>query len=116
MDPSAPDIVIWGLTKGGRPFRPSDWAERLAGLTAAFKLSDRLAYSALVLPATVKGVRAVIVSGTLRGQEPRLHQFLLNFARDNELLTTTCENAITAVDKLTPPEAGRRAGEPREPV
>ncbi|HZQ62727.1 MAG TPA: DUF3579 domain-containing protein [Casimicrobiaceae bacterium] len=117
--PRAQDVVIWGVTRAGRTFRPSDWNERLAGLTSAFHLSDRLAYSALVSPVSVAGVRALIVSGDLCAKEPRLYRFLLNFARDNDLLTTESATPITSVQQLTPPtppRAPRRAGEPTEPV
>lgn len=116
--PHPPDIVLWGITRSGRAFRPSDWAERLAGLTAAFKLNERLGYSALVRPTLVAGVRALVVSGQLQQEEPRLYQFLVNFARDNELLTTESVAAITAPQSLTPPAlpAMPTGGEPREPV
>ena len=110
-----PDVVIWGVTRSGRTFRPSDWSERLAGLTAAFKLSDRLAYSPLVSPVEIRGVRAVIVSGKLCQVEPRLYQFLLNFARDNELTTVSYPEGVGSVAALEPP-ATPKGREPREPV
>ena len=31
------EVVIHGLTREGRTFRPSDWAERLAGVMAQFR-------------------------------------------------------------------------------
>ncbi len=113
--PCTADTVLWGITRSGRTFRPSDWAERLAGLTAAFKLNERLTYSRLVLPVIIRGVRALIVRGELHDKEPRLHQFLLNFARDNELLITETTTAIVDPQSLVPPgvTSGR---EPREPV
>lgn len=118
-DPRPHDFVIWGITSTGRTFRPSDWAERLAGLTSAFHLSDRLSYSALVLPVTIRGVRALVISGELCAREPRLHRFLLNFARDNDLLMTESADPVTSPQDLTPPtpaRAPRPAGEPQEPV
>lgn len=117
-EPRAPDVVIWGLTSTGRTFRPSDWSDRLAGLTAAFHLSDRYAYSALVEPTLVKGVRAVVVSGELARKEPRLHRFLLGFARDNDLVTTEVSTEVVDPQGLTPPEVTRppRSGEPQEPI
>ena len=110
-----PDVVIWGVTRSGRKFRPSDWSERLAGLTAAFKLSDRLAYSPLVSPVELRGVPAVIVAGKLQKIEPRLYQFLLNFARDNELTTISHPEGVGDVSALVPPVI-EKAREPREPV
>ena len=56
----AGDLVIWGVTASGRAFRPSDWNERLAGLTSAFGQNQKLVYSPLVLPVSVRGVKAVI--------------------------------------------------------
>lgn len=109
------DAVIWGTTRSGRSFRPSDWSERLAGLTAAFGADRKVMYSPLVRPITVRGVRGVIVGHALETLEPRLHQFLLGFARDNDLVVTRVENALAAPQLLVPPGAPT-AGEPPEPV
>jgi len=109
------DVVIWGITQGGRTFRPSDWSDRLAGLTSAFGSDQKLAYSPLVRPVVVGGVRAVIVGHELESLEPRFHQFLLAFARDNELVTTSGRDLRRAPHALTPP-VGAARGEPREPV
>jgi len=120
MGPAGCDVVIWGLTRSGRPFRPSDWAERLAGLTSAFGHDQKLAYSPHVRPLTVRGVKAVIVGHELALLEPRLYQFLVNFARDNELLRSFEPDARSAPQALVPPidAAGiaRERREPSEPV
>jgi hypothetical protein len=111
------DVVIWGLTSAGRPFRPSDWAERLAGLTSAFGQDQKLAYSPYVRPVSIGGVKAVIVGGELLSLEPRLHHFLVNFARDNDLQTVEVAGARAAAQTLVPPAVARRpVGEPSEPV
>lgn len=115
MADPAPDAVIWGVTPSGRRFRPSDWAERLAGLTAAFGSDRKVTYSPLVRPVTVRGVRGVIVGHALEGLEPRLYQFLLGFARDNDLVVARVPDALSAPQALVPPGAPS-AGEPREPV
>jgi len=37
------EFLIRGVTLDGRPFRPSDWAERLCGVMAAFGNDHRIA-------------------------------------------------------------------------
>ena len=108
------DVVIWGVTASGRKFRPSDWAERLAGLTSAFGADHKLMYSPRVMPTTVAGVHALLIRHDLAAVSPRLHQFLLNFARDNELVVDRVPDAFDAHHALVPPAPPR--GEPREPV
>lgn len=81
------EFVIRGVTLDGRPFRPSDWAERLCGIMAAFGNDHRMQYSPYVHPVSSNGVRCVVVDVRLREIEPMAFRFLLNFARDNELQT-----------------------------
>jgi hypothetical protein len=85
-------FVILGLTSGGRTFRPSDWAERLAGVMAAFRprkagSQQHLHYSPYVVPSSRRGVKCVIVDPQLRALEPMAYSFMLAFARDNDLVT-----------------------------
>ena len=35
--PASQEVFIRGITREGRTFRPSDWAERLAGVMAQFR-------------------------------------------------------------------------------
>jgi hypothetical protein len=114
MPTVGPDVVIWGITQAGRTFRPSDWSERLAGLTSAFGGDHKLAYSPLVLPMTIEGVKAVIIGRALEALEPRLFRFFLSFAHDNELQTAAVDNALAAPRSLRPPIPTR--AEPHEPV
>jgi hypothetical protein len=37
VSPSAKEVFILGVTQNGRTFRPSDWAERLAGVMSSFR-------------------------------------------------------------------------------
>jgi len=115
MDAPVADLVIWGITNAGRTFRPSDWAERLAGCTSAFGYDQKLVYSPLVEPVSVRGVKALVVGHELATLEPRLFQFFQNFARDNELHVDRVENALAMPDALVEPHAARR-DEPKEPV
>ncbi|NWG74920.1 MAG: DUF3579 domain-containing protein [Rubrivivax sp.] len=88
-------IFIQGLTRDGRTFRPSDWAERLAGALASFRPGgaktgpgSHIGYSPLCVPRVINGVKCVIVSEELRRVEPMAWDFVVNFARDNDLVTT----------------------------
>ncbi|WP_151448264.1 DUF3579 domain-containing protein [Lacisediminimonas profundi] len=89
---SAPrEFFIQGLTSNGRPFRPSDWAERLAGVMSCFRPEGsvgpdmHLQYSPYVRPTMLGGVKSVVVSEALRDLEPLAYHFVLDFARDNDL-------------------------------
>ena len=86
-------IFIQGVTLEGKTFRPSDWAERLAGAMACFRpegvrqggISAYIGYSPYCVPRVIDGVKCVIVSEALRDVEPMAWDFVMNFARDNEL-------------------------------
>ncbi len=84
-------IFIQGITRDGRPFRPSDWAERLAGAMASFRpgglrgATAHIGYSPYCFPQVIDGVKCVIVSEALRDLEPMAWDFVMNFARDNDL-------------------------------
>jgi hypothetical protein len=107
-----PSFHILGLSQQRRVFRPSDWAERLAGIMAQFRDRNQAsshpgsaqafgpasAYSSLVLPVFVphpdrgtpdkaSAIRAVFVDGRLFEIEPMAYAFLEQFAIDNELIT-----------------------------
>ena len=114
MELAGLDVVIWGITAAGKPFRPSDWTDRIAGLTSAFGEDRKLVYSPLVLPVMVDGARAVIVGHELEAIEPRLFRFLLSFAQDNELQVVRLKDALASPHGLVPPRPSGR--EPREPV
>jgi len=85
-------LSIRGLTKDGRTFRPSDWAERLAGAMSSFRpggvrggIGAFIGYSPYCEPRQIGGVKCVIVSEALKGVEPMAWDFVMNFARDNDL-------------------------------
>ena len=115
MELAGLDVVIWGITAAGKPFRPSDWTERIAGLTSAFGEDRKLVYSPLVLPVMVDGARAVIVGHELEAIEPRLFRFLLSFAQDNELQVVRLKDALASPHRLVPPHRVRQ-GTPRTGV
>ncbi len=88
----ARDFIIHGTTKDGRSFRPSDWSERLASAMSCFRpdggvggIGAFIGYSPYCVPTLVDGVKCVIVNEALRGIEPMAWDFVMNFARDNQL-------------------------------
>ena len=93
MSPSKPrEFFIQGLTLDGQPFRPSDWAERLAGAMSSFRPGgghsrpgSHIGYSPYCVPRVLGGVRSVRVSEALKDIEPMAWDFVMNFARDNRL-------------------------------
>jgi Protein of unknown function (DUF3579) len=94
MSPIKPrQICIQGVTRLGKSFRPSDWSERLAGAMSCFRpgggvggISAAIGYSPYCFPRAIEGVKCVIVREELRALEPMAWDFVLNFARDNELV------------------------------
>jgi len=87
---SAKEVFILGLTQEGRTFRPSDWAERLAGVMSQFRPGgatpgSHLSYSPWCVPNTLDGNKCVIVHTDLRDEEPMAWNFVMNFAKDNNL-------------------------------
>lgn len=84
--PARPRIIIQGITQQGRAFRPSDWSERLCGIMSAFGDDHQMRYSPYVRPIMLDGVRCVVVEPSLADIEPRAYRFLLDFAKDNELI------------------------------
>jgi hypothetical protein len=80
------EVLIRGITSAGRTFRPSDWAERLAGVMSTFAEDNRLGYSPYVRPTVINGVKSVIVDSRLKDVDERAYNFLLNFGRDNDLV------------------------------
>ena len=96
---SAKEIFIQGVTLDGKTFRPSDWAERLAGVMSSFRPGgpqpgSHLSYSPWCVPTFVGGVRAVRVHSDLRAHDLLAWEFVLNFAKDNALRVTEHETGI----------------------
>ncbi len=86
------EVFIQGLTLDGRTFRPSDWAERLAGAMSSFRpggasmgRAAHIGYSPYCVPQVVGGIKCVVVNEALRELEPMAWDFVMNFARDNRL-------------------------------
>ncbi len=85
-------FVLYGVTESGSTFRPSDWAERLAGVLAPYRPTgvpaSHISYSPYAIPKVIDGVRCVVVDERLRNLEPLAWKFVHDFARDNKLKTS----------------------------
>ena len=83
MNQKIENFVIVGVTREGKKFRPSDWADRLCGVMSAFGADHRMTYSPYVRPGcTLKGDKTVLVDARLYDVE-RSRKFLVNFGNDN---------------------------------
>ncbi len=101
-------VFIQGITEDGRTFRPSDWSERLCGAMSCFRpegvrngIGAFIGYSPYCVPRVINGVKYVIVNERLREVEPMAWDFVMNFARDNQLQTS---------DACLLPQAGEEPG------
>jgi hypothetical protein len=88
--PSAQELLIQGLTADGKVFRPSDWADRLAGVMSQFRPGgaqpgSHLSYSPWCVPTVIDNIKCVVVQPDLRAAEPMAWDFVMGFARDNAL-------------------------------
>jgi hypothetical protein len=89
------EYFIHGVTVHGKTFRPSDWAERLCGVMSCYRpggiATGRdafIGYSPYVRPTSINGVKCVILDERLKDVELMAFNFVLNFAKDNELQVT----------------------------
>ncbi len=88
--PPSKEVFIQGITQDGRTFRPSDWAERLAGVLSSFRPGgpqpgSHLGYSPWCVPTTIGNIKCVIVHSDLRDYDVMAWDFAMNFAKDNGL-------------------------------
>ncbi|MDP1928609.1 MAG: DUF3579 domain-containing protein [Thiobacillus sp.] len=79
-------LIIRGITTKGTRFRPSDWADRLAGAFAVIDPNNRTNYSPYVQPTKLDNIPCVIVDKKLKTADPDAYRFLQAFANSNELL------------------------------
>ncbi len=107
--PKPREFFIQGVTLAGRTFRPSDWSERLAGALSSFRpksgqhgggIGAHIGYSPYCVPRVIDGTKCVIVNEALRDLEPMAWDFVMNFARDNELQVV---EACLLPDAAAPP-------------
>lgn len=104
VQPSAKEVFIQGITREGKTFRPSDWAERLAGVMSQFRpggarLGSHISYSPWCVPTVIDNIKCVVIHTDMRDTEPMAWDFCMNFARDNHL---------QVVEACLLPEAGNK--------
>ncbi|SCZ61173.1 DUF3579 domain-containing protein [Thiohalomonas denitrificans] len=78
-------IIIKGVTRDGRKFRPSDWAQRLTTAVARPGPKGRVRFHPKVAMTTKDGVNCVVIDRSLEEEDPMLFEFLTNFADFNNL-------------------------------
>jgi len=95
-------IIVEGVTRGGRKFRPSDWAERMCGALSTFGRDMRIQYSPLLQPVTINGIKCLAVDPELRNTNPEIFSYIMYFANENELNVVGCaeeDEMATHVDE-----------------
>jgi hypothetical protein len=90
------EIIIQGLTLAGKPFRPSDWVDRMCSSYASFGPDKKIRYSPYLKPKLVNNVRSLAVDMKLKDINPEGFEQLIQFANENELSIIDSEGqAIT---------------------
>ncbi len=82
--------VIQGITAEGELFRPSDWAQRLAGVAGEVGRDHRIRFHPLVGPARVGEGNALVMRCGIEQQAPELFAYLMAFAHSNRLTVKEC--------------------------
>ena len=80
--------LIKGITSSRNTFRPSDWSERLSSVLSSYKKTNTKGsgYSMYVMPTSIDGIKSIILDTELGEVEPLALEFVLNFAKDNDLV------------------------------
>jgi len=78
-------MTIIGLTRDGRNFRPSDWAERLYYAVASYGPHGQVTFNPFVSIRMRGDSRCVVVDARLRDNDPIVFSFFTGFARENAL-------------------------------
>jgi hypothetical protein len=112
---TAKELFIQGITHDGKVFRPTDWAERLAGVMSQFRPGgpqpgSHLSYSPWCLPTNLGDIKCVIVNRDIRALEPMAWDFVMNFAKDNNLVM------MEATSLPAPPTDLSSMNKPPKPV
>jgi hypothetical protein len=82
---STGEIIIQSNTRAGKPFRPSDWVDRMCSTYASFGEDRKLKYSPYLKPKVMDGVRCLAVDLKLKTVNPEGYAQLMHFAEENQL-------------------------------
>ena len=85
MSAEPKEIIIEGLTRAGKPFRPSDWVDRMCSTYATFGADRKLRYSPYLKPQLLNGVRCLKVDLKLKEINPEGFAQLMLFVEENQL-------------------------------
>ncbi len=85
MSSTPQEIIIEGLTRAGKPFRPSDWVDRMCSTYASFGEDRKLRYSPYLKPRLLNGVRCLAVDLRLKEINPEGYAQLMQFVEENQL-------------------------------
>ena len=91
------EIIIEGNTRAGKPFRPSDWVDRMCSTYATFGEDRKLRYSPYLKPKVVNVVRCLAVDLKLKTVNPEGYAQLMHFADENQLNVLDAEGNSIAV-------------------
>ncbi|ADJ27068.1 DUF3579 domain-containing protein [Nitrosococcus watsonii] len=80
-------VFIYGITAEDEKFRPSNWAERLYYAGASYSSNHTAIFNPHVnMGVSPQGMKCVMVDTELQLENPMLFGFLIDFAKDNQLV------------------------------
>jgi len=85
MSTEPTEIIIEGLTRSGKAFRPSDWVDRMCSTYATFGPDRKLRYSPYLKPRLLNGIRCLAVNLKLKEINPEGYAQLMHFVEENQL-------------------------------
>lgn len=97
MPNESPRLVIEGLTRDGKIFRPGDWAERLIETASTYGADRRAQRSnhtaperrqrqiAFLQTQMIDGRKSLLIDLRLREANPAAYAFLMEFVENNQL-------------------------------
>lgn len=92
------EIIIEGMTLDNVKFRPSDWVDRLCGMLAIFD-NQKISYSPYLRPLIYKDMNCVAVKKSLQEKNENVFRFIMQFAKDNNLIVADCAKFKKYVDE-----------------